>query len=590
MKTLNNPVVLLGLGSCHEFLPFLSDAISDYMSGVGFIKVPQDFDEDFIKKEVKRIWQEFLGVYKADILRANFLINADDTALNLPDLIVAAEKFFSPLYPAGILGDVYCLFDDSNLTDETRKSAIAMLDEIKGEGLNIYLLSNLTSTASFIQKETIAQTMAMLTLFKNSSQSLNVAEADASRYSEMFFLKNCAARNGDFLTAGSVKLNIPQDALKSLLMAEILKYDIQNQPPQLKTPEFPPKHPTKTMEYLYGIAIPDANYADPLTRGQWIKRCFGLKLDSLDNDWDEADFKEENIAPQATSIYDLLRCTSEGGFFEKTARENTENAIAVLHSEEEKCKNWLAKPPERDEYITRRLSPLKSQELLPYNIAHEYLRKQNDIKHIKDKIKIMERQRRKISVYHKKLCRYESEINKTISEQEKKAEEINKMFEGFCNNALSYFQEKFISYATSHKTQIEDLHREMMEYFDKNDFSGFKKRLMDFIEKNIITSQEFSRPIMEILQELIGDEPPAEALSEWVAQNNHLGIRLKTGYAKLHTEANLYVPSAQAFETKKCYEQRGQGRMNLFSIENASESHVSALYHAGAFNLDELYW
>ncbi|MCL2199148.1 MAG: hypothetical protein FWB80_09520 [Defluviitaleaceae bacterium] len=579
MKTLSNPVVFFTLGSCNDF--------PNHVSGAGYIKVPQNFDEDFIKTEVKRVWQEFLGVYKADILRANFFINADDTALNLPELIIAAEKYFSPLYPAGILGDVYCLFDDSNLIENTRAAALEMLNEIKGDGLNIYLLSNLTSIASFVSKETIAQTVALLTLFKNSSPSLSVAEADASRYNELFFLKNCAARNGDFLTAGSVSLKVPQDALKSLLMAEILKYDgTVSQPAPLKAPAFPQKKPLKTMEYLYGMAIPDVSYSDTLTRDRWIKCFFGQKLDSLDNDWAEADFEDENPIPKATSIYDILRNTSEGGLYEKAARENTENAIAALQAEEEKCAYWLAKPPEKTEYGTRRLSPLKSQELLPYNLAHEYLRKQNDIHHIKEKIKILERQQRQIAKYHKKLKRYETEIKKTITEHEKKSEEINEMFKGFLSdNTTSYFREKFQAYAEAHEPEIAALQKEMLEAFEKNEFSKFKIRLSDFIEKSILPSREFNLPIMEILQELIGDSLP-EALSEWVAQNNHLGIRLKTGYAKLHTEANLCIPSSQAFETKKCYEQRGLGRMNLF----ASENQISVLYHAGAFNLDELYW
>ncbi|MCL1884464.1 MAG: hypothetical protein FWF81_12045 [Defluviitaleaceae bacterium] len=603
---MNTPVVFFTLGTCREFQPILMDALEYYIDGAGYVQVPEDFNDAYVKSEIGRVWQEFLNsASKADILRANFFIKADETAFALPNLIVSAEKYFTALYPAGILIDVYCLPDDANLLEnaECRKDVFNMLREIQGEGLCVYLLSNLTSVNIFVPNEYTAQTAALLTLFKNFSPTLHVTEADASRYNEFFFLENCATRNGCFLTAGSVILSVPQNALKSLIMAEILSYGERDldktEPKPLKPPNFPPKIPEKTMDYLYNIAIPDYSQSDKLTRNQWISRLFGQRLEQIINDYDRefCAATEEGIFPDGLNFYELLRHTSEGGFFDKMISDEIDHTTDEMNLAEEKCNIWLGKMPifakHSPESATRRLSPLKNQDLFPYIIASGYIKRRFEIQNISEKISVLEQRKRLIAKFNKKLKRHLTEVKTVTNDCYEKSAELDEVFAAFTErknqNASDFFRKKFAEYAVANKSEIKDLSEEMTNSLRNGEFLEYKKRLDDFIEKNILPEEHFTQPIMEILQELSGGEALSAALGEWVYRCIHLGIRLKTGYTKLHTEANLFMPKSNAaFEVKKSYETRGLGRMNLFAKENTNR--VAVMYHAGAFGLDELYY
>ncbi|MCL2576609.1 MAG: hypothetical protein FWE27_00965 [Defluviitaleaceae bacterium] len=606
---ISNPVVFFTLGNCNDFAASLTDAIGTYVNGAEFIKVSANFDDEFIRTEASRCWREFLtnGVGKSDIIRANFFVYADETALALPKLIVSAEKYFSALYPAGVLVDIYCLLDDANLLSHTfcRKNVLQMLQKLCGEHQRIYLLSNLSSINTFEHLSKSAQTAALLTLFKDCSPGLYIAEADASRYSEFFFLENCAARNGDFLTAGSLVLSVPQDALKALIMAEILTYcpNEPNEPEPVPEPVFPQKRPTKSMDYLYGLAIPEFNLSNPLSRGAWITRLFGQRLAQIADDYEEIASDDDKFSPGITNLYELSRQVE--GFYKKAISDAIEKSQNDLCDAEEKLNAWLEKKPDfskgSPESATRRLSPLQNQNLFPYVLASEFLKKQINLQFIKEKINVLKHRLRLIERYLKKIKKYISEVDAIVLAQENQIHRLNETFRAFTENknqnAADYFRKKFKKYAKTNSGEIEKLSIEMTEALFNNEFSGFTKRLSNFIEINILPAPQFTEPINVLLRELTGSEDISAALSEWLLQHVHFGIRLKTGYAKLYTEANLFMPEANAaYEVKKQYEARGLGRMNVFAPEiealqsGSAVNRLAVLYHSGAFSLDELYY
>lgn len=630
MCNFSNPVVYITLGQCSDFKPTLSDALGYYTKGAEYISVSSNFDDAFVKSEVGRVWQTFLKseIGNADIVRVNFFIYANETALSLPSLISCTEKYFSTLYPSGILADVYCLLDDANLLTSTdRKNVMDMLCELQSEGRRVYLLSNLTSTNTFAPPELAAQTAALLTVFKDCEPNVFIAEADAARYNEFFFLENCAKRHGKFLTAGSVILSVPRDALKALIMAEIFMYGETGEDGEatpLSEPEFPPKKFARSLEYLCGLAVPDVNLNDPLTRGQWLVRLFGARLGLLKNDAPPVDAEGTIKAeapinddiftfPTTANLYELSRHAK--GYYNQTALEAVEAAKGELLLAQEKYKVWADKKPVlrkgTPESATRKLSPIHTQNLFPYVLVAEYLRRQFEMQHLSEKIQTFENRQNYIAQFGEKIQSYREEVQEAIAECNTQISELDEAFSAFnkrtrkrgnqqfntesnSKTVMDYFRRQFKEYAVNHESEIKDLAADMTNSLYSGKFADFKTRLSDYVENTILAEPEFNRPITDILKELVSGDDIAAALSDWVSQYKNLNIRLKTGYASLYTEANLFMPAelspehAAAHDVKKHYEGRGLGRMNIFANEGANR--VAVLYHAGAFDLDDLYY
>ncbi|MCL1878698.1 MAG: hypothetical protein FWF80_07560 [Defluviitaleaceae bacterium] len=594
------PIIFFSLGKCRKFHPTLKSALANFgLDNVGHIEMPEDFSGAMLKSEVERVRRAFLhsGV-QADVLRANFFIYDDETALAFPDLLHMAEKLFTAIYPAGVITDVYCLIDDVNLLENagSRNAVFQMLGEFqRDEGFQIYLLSNLSDKNAFLSEENAAQTAALLTLFKNYTSSHRAGAADASRYNEFFFLENCKTRSGNFLTAGSVVLSVPHEAIGALIATEILLYGSEGGGTGavcdvLPAPIFPPKRTVKSMEYLCGIAIPSANFADPLTRGQWISRLFGERLERIVGesevppDAEDDEQSEEDMFP-GMNFYELLHHTGEDGDFYIAAKEDAEAALAELKTVCERHERWLnARPDLKNESPTRRLSPIKTQNLFPYALASEFLKRKVELQFLDEKIKVLERRVRSIYKFHKRLARCGDEIKKTIAAYNEKFALIEIVFH---QGASDYFQKKFAEYAAENKSEIDKLCLEMTEALRRSEFNKFKTRLNEFVEKNILSAPMFALPVADILREM--GEIPATAVAEWTMHCNHMGVRLRTGSTQLYTETNLYVPeAATGLEVKKICEARGIGRLNLFADENAAC--VAALYHSGAFDASELYY
>ncbi|MCL2216229.1 MAG: hypothetical protein FWB91_04320 [Defluviitaleaceae bacterium] len=603
--SVNTPVVFVTIGKSADFWPKISAALAEYIEGVQYIPVPENFDDANIKAEVGRVWREFLGLGQADVIRVNYILRTDESGLKLPQIRESIETYFQALYPAGVLSDIYCLLNDANLLDDggSRKGVIQMLKDEKAE--RVYMLSNLTSMNIFIPDETTAQTIALLTLFKDCVPDLYLTGADASRYNEFFFLENCAMRRGCFLTAASLTLAVPQDALKALLIAELLKYG-QNEPIEPEPPEsakilpgisVTTKAPAKNLEYLCGLAIPDVNRSDRLTRKQWLSRLFGLRLKRLLNNSEEAGSDESKIPPEIPieghNLYDLLRYTGESGIFEKNISQALLNIENDLRKAEEKYNLWLEEMPNAtDDSAKRRLSPLVTQDLWPYELAMDYLRKHSEIEHLRAKVKAMEFQRASVNAFRHRLQGYLTMVQVAALPYEEKFRQLNEDFAAFSPKAENYFRQSFNSgYALNHRHELAELSKEMTAFLQRGKILEYTKMLEEYVDTHIMPT--FNRPIMDILRDFSdGDDSKAAALGEWTLQNRHYNIRLKIGYTSLHTEANLFMPAnsgdIRAEDVKKHYEGRGLGRMNLFAKTDANR--VAILYHAGSFDLEDLYY
>ncbi|MCL2287220.1 MAG: hypothetical protein FWC32_12770 [Firmicutes bacterium] len=611
MSTQSNPIIFVSLGQGAEIWQHLSNALKKYTNGIAYIDVQERFDERWVKREIGRVWKEFLqqGQNSADLVRVNFIISTDEAGPMLPDLYKYTEKYLSALYPAGILADVYCVLDDDRLleNEDNRRLVMLMLKREQRDGLNVYLLSNLTSQNVLIPNESIGHTIAMLTLFKDCVPDLYVTGADASRYNELYFLDNCYAKQGQFLTASSLNVTIPLDGLKAVLMTELLSFGKDN---PVEAGNILDENiffltrvrqvPAKSMEYLLGMAIPAVNVSSHYTRRQWIEKLFGKRLELL------ADTnKKPKIEAQSDSLpkfnalevnlYDLIRLTSEDGVFEYYAAAALENAQNNLDTSTEKLHSWLDTPPSfikgSPEAEKRRLSPFISQDLWPYVIASDYLNGLAKIQYWNDVIEIMEKRCEYVVDVHHELLRFLDQVNTKISEYTNKSQIINDTFAPFSPNATDYFRNLFKEFSIANHEGIADLSRQMIKAFVEDDFHGYLKKLDEYIDNYILTSRFFDKPIMDTLNDIVtihGHSDIPTALGEWVFNHRRWNIRLKTGYANLHTEINLFMPTQGAADVKHRYEERGFGRMNLFTDENAN--HVAVLYHAGAFDLEDLFY
>jgi hypothetical protein len=293
-------------------------------------------------------------------------------------------------------------------------------------------------------------------------------------------------------------------------------------------------------------------------------------------------------------LYELLRQADE--VYAADIFDAIEDARTELRDAENRLDAWLSARPDfsknAPEAATRRLSPLQSQSLFPYVLAGEFIKKQSNLQHIKEKIHVLERRQRVITRYKKKKKKLREEVDTAVLAQENQIFHLNETFRAFTegrnNVPADYFRKKFREYVAANRDKIENLSREMTEALLGGEFLEFQKRLAAFVEINILPAPQFSESIATVLQELTGGEEISDALGEWVSQHLHFSVRLKTGYAKLYTEANLFMPEAKtAFEVKKQYEARGLGRMNLFISDGSGN--LAVLYHAGAFALEELF-
>jgi len=604
MSIQSNPVIFVPIGQGLEVLAHLKPMVSSYAQSVAYINPAEGFNETWIKSEIGRIWKDFLlnSDNSADIIRVNYILGTDYSGLSLPTLRKYVEKYLAALYPAGILVDVYCLLNDNTLLENSdyRKTTLTMLQE--QAGVNIYLLSNLISENIIITNKSLAHTIAMLTLFKDFVPNAYIMGADASRYNEHYFLDNCYSKQGQFLTAGSLNVTIPQDGLVALLMVEILSIGknvpFENKPAPLDDSTFSVFDENicqVSMDYILGMALPEFKHKNQQTRRQWISQLFGERLNSLNSLETESSYPMPDLITAETGLYDLIRYTAKGGDYEALSINAINNCKTELKKAEDKFSKWLDTPPDLSkdskESEKRRLSPLISQELWPFIIAHEYVHKQFQINELKRKLSVFEKRHSYVNETHQKLLKLLEEVEYAINEYTETSQVIDLAFEPFSPCASNYFRNIFAEYATNNHNDLAVLSAEITAAFLQDKFYEYLELLNEYINNNILPSDYFNKPIMDTMHDLISEDNNNDisiALGDWVFNHRRWNIRLKTGYASLHTEINIFMPAQGAAEVKRHYEERGYGRMNLFTDKVANS--VSVLYHSGAFSMEDLYY
>lgn len=614
MNALSNPVIFISLGQGAAIWQHLSPALNEYTKGIAYVEAPASFDDLSIKREIGRIWKQFLELGQtADIVRVNYLLTTDEAGVAFPTLRQTVEKYLSALYPAGILTDIYCILDDDMLlqNDDSRRSVMSMLKTQQAEDLNIYLLSNLTSQNMLIPIKATAHTIAMLTLFKDCAPEVYVTGADASRYNELYFLDNCyganGARHGRFLTASSLHVTIPKDGLKAILISELLTFG-KDAPVDfgdtLDESFFAAadiaEAPVKPLAYVQGMVIPDIKLNRQLTRGQWVAQLFGQRLDLLMETGAlpaaaPAASHVPDFAVYDVNFYDLLRHTNEDGIYGTYAAAALADAKNILEAAEENMQVWLNNPPAlakgSPEAEKRRLSPLVVQDLWPYIIAHKYMEKHAAIRHQSHVVHLLQNRQQHVRSAHQELLHLQTLVQGTIDKNAKKIKALDDTFSPFSPAASAYFRKLFKDYAEANHQSLAALSTAMTTALVEGSFPQYLKKLDSYIHEHILPSSIFNKPIMDTLNDLVstgGHGDISGALGEWVFNHRMWDIRLKTGYAGLHTEINLFMPAQGAADVKRRYEERGLGRMNLFADETAN--HVAVLYHAGAFEPEDLFY
>jgi len=597
VKTQSNPVIFVTLGQANNILRNLSANLDGITEGIAYITPESTFDETGIKAEIGRVWREFLqkGQNSADIVRVNYVLGTDETALLLPTLRQYVEKYLTALYPAGILADIYCLLDDDRLleNEDSRKQVMVMLQE--AEQAKIYLLSNLNSRNVFLVESDTAKTITMLTLFKDCIPDLYVTGADASRYNELYFADNCYAKHGNFLTASSVNITVPQDGLKALLAAEILSFgkdthldsgNILDESIFYNTQL--PYTSTVSKDYLLGLAIPEINNKYEMFRRQWIATLFGERLEQL---VELSPFENDplpNLIDEQMNFFDAIRYTGEGGVYQTFATDALESTKDELQRAEDDLHRWLEAVPNFDASEKRRLSPFVMQETWMYDMAHQYLLRQTELNEIANKIAVLEARCKQIDDIHHNLQSPFTKRTTVVDELTLAAQVIDDALAPFSPKATDYFRGIFKNFAAENHAELLELTAKMTTALLTDTFEDYLELVDEYVNETVLKSPLFNKPIMDILNDIITGRDIAVALGDWVFNNRQWDIRLKTGYANLHTEINIFMPAQMAANVKKRYEERGLGRMNLFADENADS--VTVLYHAGAFSLQDLYY
>lgn len=579
-KTMNNPVLYVTIGQELKIWPDILTNLNEFAIQAAHMLVPPGFEEDEIREEIAKAWKNFLHWgNNSDMVRVVYLVGTCPNAIMLPQLRAVIEKYISTLYPAGILSDIFCILDDVTLLDmaDERGGVLQMLEQEQQGGQTVYLLSNLTSDNQLLPQQSVTHTIAMLALFKDNAPVEYVAEADASRYNELYFLDNCYARSGIFLTAGSAKIAIPEEKLHALIMVELLAYG-QNNPTEIKpstmlTSTGVTPAATPGLEYFLYMAIPELEATPNLARRQWLTRLYGQRLEGFDltPTGAAAEFSIQQIA----GFYDLLHHTAPGGICDTVLQTAISDAATSLQTAENALQNWLDSPV--TEQGKRKLSPFVCQDLWPYTIAQNYVQQKADITCKKEELHILQTRRQQLQAIHQDILEKQNIVQLAMKNENATMDD----------NFANYFKKQFSAFAAENTAQLHNLAEEKTQALTKGEFSKHLQGLKNYAQETIMPSKHFNKPIITVLQEIYPGQDLSDIICNWILNQRRWNIRLKTGYSGLHTEVNLYMPPQTAQETKHIYQERALGRMNLFTHKNAKS--ISVLYHAGSFNPQDLY-
>ncbi|MCL2603562.1 MAG: hypothetical protein FWD90_03710 [Defluviitaleaceae bacterium] len=600
----SNPTLFVLIGTAAELAPDLTRTLAGYrLQAAACVIVPDTNDRMHLRAEINRIQQDFLQHPYATVglARIGYILrNASDFV----SIRHEVEDIVSPLYPSGLITDIYWLADETSTLETDRHDRRASMEVLK-DGISeaqVYLLSNLNSASRHTPWTDVLQTIALLTLFKDGEPREYAVPPDASRYSELRFLQN-AGRGKPFLTAGSQRLQVPKKALRALLLTALLKpLPIPPVPaPQLNLPADPAgaKAPVwkPDEEFLSGIALPhetDKIIRDRMTRRTIISRLFGTRLDAITDMHPAAqdDPPPAGLADQSDfvrqlsglGLFDALEATKENGYWPIFLSNMINNNAMAVSAAEKNLQTWLDTPQDIKELKTDRLRLSFAQQAsnYPYTIAAEYLKRVAQI-----------RSYRKYGEALAQAAAHVSEINAQLAEKRTAVENARALYEQdaqaltAADTPLSDTRDYFLNLFAEHARQNTQALRTLTMFFRDAPAPPEAlppEALEDYTDNRLLKDPIFSRSFTEMLTCVADDQ----AITKWAAQSKHTHIRLRSGSSALYHEANLHMPADWAARVKSGCEAQGLGRVNLFT--DSAADRISVLYHAGAFAPGDLYY
>jgi hypothetical protein len=581
----SNPVLFVLMGESAVLAPELNRLLDSYhLKAADCVMVP-DTDVTHLRAEINRIQQDFLHhrYTTVGLARVGYILH---DATYLPDLRNHVENILSPLYPSGIITDIYWLTDETS-TLESDNTARAGSMNVLANGLpeaQVYLLSNLNSDSRHTPWTDVMQTIALLTLFKDGEPREYAAPPDASRYNEFMFLQN-TERGKPFLTAGSKRLQIPQKALRALLLTALLSPLPLASPaaPLLALPKAAPWQPEE--EYIYGLALPaeEGKIIDNnMTRRTIISRLFGSRLDKILNmhpprvDDSEKDDIEQSLS--SFGLFEALAITGENGAWPLTLQNALSGNETAIATAEKSLQQWLDTPQRLNELKTdrRQFSFYHSTANYPYTIAAEYIKRMAAIHAFRQYGEKLTELLEFVQDLHGNLIIRRAAVEDVRATYEVEAEALNVVGSPLAQTN-DYFLGLFAQHARANASALRALTLPYRQEIPMTE-------LGEYIEKKLLKDPIFSRSFTEMLTYVADDK----SLTEWATDSRYTHIRLRFGSAVLYNEANLHMPADWAAQVKYGYESQGLGRANLFTDSTANR--VSVLYHAGAFGPGDLYY
>ncbi|MCL2399670.1 MAG: hypothetical protein FWC91_08025 [Defluviitaleaceae bacterium] len=612
----SNPVLFILCGQTMAMQQPLMRIFADYgLKSVAFIAPEAMPKEKWLKNEINRVQQEFIkqSYNSSGIIRINYLLSGD--SWDIPALRENIERYISMLYPAEIYTDIYWTLDDASALDgrtPNRIKTMSMLREILSSGTSnekndkipqVYLMSNLDSGNAPITMDEILRTIALLVLFKDYEPKEYPVAPDASLYNEFIFAENASEyHNGPgFWTAGIRSLHVPVESLKKLLTATLLNWEKnRDETPPLPNferyihSEFASFSKIVDQEYIYGLAIPDVNKENynGFIREDVIEKLFGERLNDVLQMYDSKSVYLPDISNLKQTIEDLpfycaLDFLGDGGEWrtatDKVLSENKETLEYCVND----LKKWLATEHKTDAESRRRLSLLVQTDAWPYHLAEEYVERLFKINALQTLDNHLEQILAIINDCYDSLLQHLETVNQEKNELTEAVTELNNTFEPFIPCVSEYFLDLFEKYADSHEKELRALTSPLAKHLRNDSFSDHIAQIEDFIERKLMPNLEQSFTMLLSHLTASGKRFPV-LFADWAMSRRHLNIQLNTGYVGLYTEANVFMPNFKASEIKSSYESQGIDRMNFFVDSKAQR--IDVLYHAGTFNLDDLYY
>ena len=587
MTKQSNPVLFVLMGAAEVLSGPLTRLLEGYqVKATGCVKVPDPAKLTHIQGDIHYIQQAFLQhrYTTGGLIRVGYLIHGDASSL----LTVRAhvEKCLLPLYPSGIITDIYWLTDETSALEQDRAARFASMEVLKN-GLpeaQIYLLSNLNSNSHHSPWPDVLLTITLLTLFKDGEPREYVVSPDASRYNEFLFMQNAGAgTEKPFLTAGSGRLQVPEKALRALLITALL-----NQLPLPKTTAPPLPIPQvwpwiPKGDYIYGFALsPEAGgYAlSGLTRKEMLAKFFDTRLDKvLDMNPPECDENPDvKLLLKDTLLFDALATIKHDGPWVvsiEAAMEENQKKIAAAELD---FGLWAAATvdPPAIKSDKRRLLAFYSVPNFPYSLGLEYLQRLAELRGYK----LLQERLESLLVDVFNLSEVYASRRLAVEKLRKPfEEEAAALTDGDTPFAATttYFMDLFTRHAHANAEHLQMLTANLGT---ENPLPALDR----YITTRLLTDPVFTRPFTELLSNVAD----GRSLTDWMSENRNTQIRLRTGSSTLYSEANVHMPTDWAANVKSTYEGRGYGRVNLFTEADANR--VSVLYHAGAFGPDDLYY